>query len=91
MRVGQTYPCSLPPSPATLGKQIEHLWDALNIGEATTDEVFATRIYDLLPSNPVFSHYMGSLTTPPCTEVREPLLQMLLFRWLFWKVQVCRR
>lgn len=42
----------------------------LDIGEPTTDEVFATRVYDLLPANPVFSHYMGSLTTPPCTEVK---------------------
>ena len=53
------------------GEQIQHLWDVLDIGETTTDEVFATRVYDVLPSNPVFSHYMGSLTTPPCTEVRK--------------------
>lgn len=51
-------------------EQIQHLWNVLEIGETTTDEVFATRIYDVLPSNPVFSHYIGSLTTPPCTEVR---------------------
>ncbi|CAN0405749.1 unnamed protein product, partial [Laminaria digitata] len=48
--------------------EIQHLWDVLDIGETTTDEVFATRIYDVLPANPVFSHYIGSLTTPPCTE-----------------------
>lgn len=42
----------------------------LDIGEPTTKEVFTTRVYDVMPSNPVFSHYMGSLTTPPCTEVR---------------------
>ncbi|CAN0071650.1 unnamed protein product, partial [Laminaria digitata] len=48
--------------------EIEHLWDVLDIGKPTTDEVFVTRVYDIMPSNPVFSHYMGSLTTPPCTE-----------------------
>lgn len=48
--------------------EIQHLWDVLDIGETTTKEVFTTRIYDIMPSNPVFSHYMGSLTTPPCTE-----------------------
>ena len=41
----------------------------LDIGETTTDEIFAARVYDVLPSNPVFSHYIGSLTTSPCTEV----------------------
>ena len=49
--------------------QLQHLWDALDIGHNTTDEVFVTRIYDMMPSNPAFSHYNGSLTTPPCTEV----------------------
>eukprot|EP00904_Undaria_pinnatifida_P010066 jgi/Undpi1/618/HiC_scaffold_10.g04082.m1 len=48
--------------------EIQHLWDVLDVGETATDEVFVTRVYDVLPSNPVFSHYMGSLTTPPCTE-----------------------
>ena len=51
--------------------QIQHLWDVLDIGKSTTDKVFATRVYDVLPSNPVFSHYSGSLTTPPCTEVSK--------------------
>lgn len=48
--------------------ELQHLWDVLEIGEPSTDEMFETRVYGLIPPNPVFSHYMGSLTTPPCTE-----------------------
>ena len=50
--------------------QIQPLWDVLDIGVASTTASFETRIYDLIPPNKVFSHYTGSLTTPPCTEVR---------------------
>lgn len=68
---------------------MQHLWDVLDIGEHTTDEVFATRIYDVLPANPVFSHYIGSLTTPPCTEVRGARTKGQLWCVLgFWSVRV---
>lgn len=50
-------------------EQLQSLWDVLQIGEETTDESVVTRVYEMFPANPVFSHYMGSLTTPPCTEV----------------------
>lgn len=55
-----------------LEKQIDNLWNAvgaLGVGETTTTDVFTTAVYDLLPANPTFTHYMGSLTTPPCTQV----------------------
>ncbi|CAN0054310.1 unnamed protein product [Ectocarpus sp. 12 AP-2014] len=48
--------------------EIENLWKVLGVGETTTDNVFKTAVYDLLPASPSFSHYMGSLTTPPCTQ-----------------------
>ncbi|CAN0439834.1 unnamed protein product, partial [Ascophyllum nodosum] len=47
--------------------EIQPLWDVLDIGVASTTASFETRIYDLIPPNKVFSHYTGSLTTPPCT------------------------
>ena len=56
---------------AHLRPQLQSLWDILSIGEPSTDESVETRVYDLIPPNPVFSHYLGSLTTPPCTEVRN--------------------
>eukprot|EP00904_Undaria_pinnatifida_P010044 jgi/Undpi1/616/HiC_scaffold_10.g04080.m1 len=48
--------------------EIQNLWDVLDIGTTSTKNSFITRVYDVMPSNPVFSHYMGSLTTPPCTQ-----------------------
>ncbi|CAN0177987.1 unnamed protein product, partial [Ascophyllum nodosum] len=50
--------------------ELQPLWDVLDSGAASTTASFVTRIYDLIPPNKVFSHYTGSLTTPPCTEVR---------------------
>ncbi|CAN0142143.1 unnamed protein product [Ascophyllum nodosum] len=48
--------------------ELQPLWDVLDSGEDSTNASFETRIYDLIPPNKVFSHYTGSLTTPPCTE-----------------------
>lgn len=65
-------------------QQIENLWKTLGVGEETTDELFSTAIYDILPVSPSFSHYMGSLTTPPCSEVCVCVDGFLAFRW--WAV-----
>ncbi|CAM9856336.1 unnamed protein product [Ectocarpus sp. 4 AP-2014] len=48
--------------------EIEKLWNVLGVGDVTTTEVFTSAVYDILPASPSFSHYMGSLTTPPCTQ-----------------------
>ncbi|CAN0433481.1 unnamed protein product, partial [Ascophyllum nodosum] len=62
------------------GTNLQPLWDVLDTGEDFTSALFDTRIYDLIPPNKVFSHYMGSLTTPPCTEgvtwivMNEPII-----------------
>ncbi|CAM9471667.1 unnamed protein product [Ascophyllum nodosum] len=48
--------------------ELQPLWDVLDMGQSTTTESFETRVYDLMPPNPVFSNYNGSLTTPPCSE-----------------------
>ncbi|CAN0125657.1 unnamed protein product, partial [Ascophyllum nodosum] len=48
--------------------ELQPLWDVLDSSEDSASASFETRIYDLIPPNKVFSHYMGSLTTPPCTE-----------------------
>ena len=64
------YPLSPCPANAHAILQLQPLWDFLDNGVASTTASFETRIYDLIPPNKVFSHYMGSLTTRPCTEVR---------------------
>ena len=63
-------PLSPCPANAHTILQLQPLWDVLDTGAASTTASFVTRIYDLIPPNKVFSHYTGSLTTPPCTEVR---------------------
>ena len=65
-----TDPLSPCPANAHAILQLQPLWDVLDSGEESTTAKFDTQIYDLIPPNKVFSHYMGSLTTPPCTEVR---------------------
>lgn len=49
---------------------LTNLWTVLADGaeEAAKDCDWVSSPYDLLPATPEYSHYMGSLTTPPCTE-----------------------
>lgn len=42
---------------------------ALDLEDAPLDADWVISPYELLPAGPNYSHYMGSLTTPPCTEV----------------------
>jgi len=42
---------------------------ALDLEAAPLDADWVISAYELLPAGPNYSHYMGSLTTPPCTEV----------------------
>lgn len=51
--------------------QLMPLWNILDLGDEESDPNAEWEVspYDLLPSGPEYSHYMGSLTTPPCTEV----------------------
>lgn len=71
-------------------EQIQNLWDVLDIGTATTEEVFETKVYDLLPANPAYSHYMGSLTTPPCTEVGVGFHDAVVLRLVLLNLLVVR-
>ena len=52
--------------------QLTPMWKVLELGveESDEDEEFTVSPYEMLPASPAYSHYMGSLTTPPCTEVR---------------------
>ncbi|CAM9807179.1 unnamed protein product, partial [Pylaiella littoralis] len=47
---------------------LERLWNVLELGGNSTTETFNMAVYDVLPDDPSYSHYMGSLTTPPCTQ-----------------------
>ncbi|CAM9170206.1 unnamed protein product, partial [Laminaria digitata] len=47
---------------------LDPLWDVLDSGASSTGKVDPVKPYNLLPANPAYSHYVGSLTTPPCTE-----------------------
>lgn len=54
--------------------QIIKLWDNLEAGvEDNHEDDWISNPYELLPAGPEYSHYIGSLTTPPCTEVRTSL------------------
>eukprot|EP00904_Undaria_pinnatifida_P010011 jgi/Undpi1/613/HiC_scaffold_10.g04077.m1 len=49
------------------------MWEVLAMGEQDSSEdddenEFMLSPYEMLPAGPEYSHYMGSLTTPPCTE-----------------------
>lgn len=61
-----TLPC---PAPRCSRSNISAM-KILGAGDTTTTESFTTAVYDILPANPNFTHFHGSLTTPPCTEVR---------------------
>ncbi|CAN0395438.1 unnamed protein product, partial [Pylaiella littoralis] len=50
--------------------ELQKYWDVLETGASNTTDTFTASPYDLLSLNPGFTHFMGSLTTPPCTEVR---------------------
>lgn len=74
-----TSPTTCSPSPACGSRrsptisQINKLWRFMNIGAfayLSPEESMPTSVYELLPATPSFVHYRGSLTTPPCTEVR---------------------
>lgn len=45
-----------------------------------TDSTEETSIYEIIPASPDYSHYMGSLTTPPCTEVGNSRINESLYR-----------
>ncbi|CAM9323787.1 unnamed protein product [Sphacelaria rigidula] len=50
-------------------EEIDKLWSVLNVNERdTTEKEFPSDVYAMLPATPSYVHYMGSLTTPPCTE-----------------------
>nr|QOY24575.1 carbonic anhydrase alpha type [Saccharina japonica]QOY24576.1 carbonic anhydrase alpha type [Saccharina japonica] len=45
---------------------LEPLWDVLGSGAKPRGVI---NPYELIPSDMAYSHYMGSLTTPPCSEI----------------------
>ncbi|CAM9767174.1 unnamed protein product [Sphacelaria rigidula] len=47
---------------------IHDLWDVMVTGQEMANSSFFFSAYEMLPQSPAYSHYMGSLTTPPCTE-----------------------
>ena len=50
-----------------MDQQLEPLWDVL--GSGATANFGGINPYELIPPNMAYSHYMGSLTTPPCSEM----------------------
>lgn len=53
-------------------EQMEKFWDVLGglaPGTNTTDVAFDSNPYEMLPISPSYTHFLGSLTTPPCSEV----------------------
>lgn len=57
------------------------MWEVLAKGEEEGDEEheFSLSPYEMLPASRAYSHYMGSLTTPPCTEVRGYFIFLVCF------------
>lgn len=54
-----------------VNSQLAGLWNVLERGDEKAieeDGEFVSDPYQLLPAGPEYSHYIGSLTTPPCTE-----------------------
>eukprot|EP00903_Cladosiphon_okamuranus_P007199 g6990.t1 len=53
-----------------LNSMLTDLWSVFGAGleEAPLTDDWSISPYGLLPAGPNYSHYMGSLTTPPCTE-----------------------
>lgn len=70
--------------------QLTPMWKVLELGveESDEDEEFTVSPYEMLPASPAYSHYMGSLTTPPCTEVRGLII---LHEFFFLNVVLCRQ
>ncbi|CAM9836357.1 unnamed protein product, partial [Hapterophycus canaliculatus] len=48
--------------------ELQSLWEILGLGVDATDAEFSSAVYDILPGNPTFTTFSGSLTTPPCSE-----------------------
>ncbi|CAM9336333.1 unnamed protein product [Scytosiphon promiscuus] len=48
--------------------ELQSLWDVLGMGVNATSADFSSAVYDILPGNPTFTTFSGSLTTPPCSE-----------------------
>ena len=65
-------PPSISGSPSSHHQLID-MWSVLaeDLEEAPVDADWVLSPYELLPAGPNYSHYMGSLTTPPCTEVKR--------------------
>ncbi|CAN0423862.1 unnamed protein product, partial [Pylaiella littoralis] len=47
---------------------VQNSFEVLARGDTTTTGMFTIPPYEILPQSPSYTHYMGSLTTPPCSE-----------------------
>ncbi|CAM9725715.1 unnamed protein product, partial [Hapterophycus canaliculatus] len=43
--------------------ELQKVWDVLGMGQNVTDTAFESSVYSLLPANPTFATFSGSLTT----------------------------